>query len=200
MKLRLRKAACLLLGVLLLTLVGALPTAAAEENEIEIPVEILTEGAVPAIKEVYVLRLTADEETFPMPNGQVGGYFDLPVTGAAKGLFPLISYSRVGIYTYKLEQIPGAHPDCAYDTRVYTVNVMVANKEGGGFETYLALHEEAETTKPDAAYFKNFYPWPPDQPGTGDHSDTVMWACFLGISLIGIVVVIILATKHKKKK
>lgn len=159
----------MLLGLLLSFLVF-LPTAlAANIPSIQLPVKITAEGALPRPAEEYVVRLKADDKSYPMPNGQVGGWYDLRVDGPGDAVFPPIKFeSVVGVYTYTIEQLPGSNPHCRYDTRSYTVRISVTNAASGEFDISVTLQEDGMSAKPAEVEFHNVYKKdgnPPSSPG-----------------------------------
>lgn len=143
---------------LILCLAAITPAAlAAEPLSMSLPVRITLEGTLPDEAETFVIRMTADDASYPMPGGQTGGSVDMQIKGAKNGTFPAITYDRLGIYTYTIHQIPGSNADCTYDGRVYRLRVSVTNAEGGGHAIIIALHESGKAEKPDIVHFHNVY-------------------------------------------
>lgn len=157
MNARLRKLFTVLAGFVLCLVLFAPSSLAAEDPSVQLPVIITAEGTLPSAPENYVVRLTAENSAYPMPNGQVGGSFDLTIQGVTAGVIPPITYRGVGVYTYTIRQIPGAYPDCKYDTAVYTMRVTVTNAAGGGYDVTVGIHRDQLETKPDNVTFHNVY-------------------------------------------
>lgn len=158
MKLNIIRKTAVLLTVMLLCLTMSLFTASATQNkEISIPVKVITNGKLPETAETYTIRLSANNSTSPMPNGKLGGSFDLKIEGSGEATFSSISYSTVGEYNYKIEQIAGANPNCIYDSRKYLVKVTISNNENGGYDATIVLREDGKDAKPDSAEFINKY-------------------------------------------
>lgn len=133
---------------------------------VQISAEITATGTMPAEPETYIICMTANEDDNPMPNGQIGGSYELSVKGTGKVTFPEMTYGRVGIYTYTISQIAGENSDCKYDARTYTVTVSVINAETGGHEIIVAMREDGKTDKIGTATFHNIYKTIVTPPGT----------------------------------
>ncbi len=165
MKFNLRKTAAMLLAMLCLMA----PALAQSDLSVALNVSVTAEGTLPDPAETYIIRMTADDAAFPMPEGQVGGSYDLAVTGPGDAAFPAIEYDRLGIYSYQIQQVPGDYPDAKYDAAVYTLKVSVINAENGGFAIEVALRQDGQAEKMDAASFHNVYKIiipPTTEPGT----------------------------------
>lgn len=149
-------------------------TAALAEDDltVRLDVQVTQEGTLPDPAEAMTVRMTAGGRKNPMPDGQVGGSFDLTVTGADAVSFPAMAFTRLGVYTYTIEQLPGNDPDCAYDTRVYQLTVSIINaQKGKGLDMEVALREQGKDEKIGAVLFHNVYktidptPAPTKKPG-----------------------------------
>ena len=142
---------------LILVLLLSVCAAAADGVSETLNVSISVKGTPPATSETYTIRLTADGD-FPMPTGAEGRNYDLKVTGAASASFPVISYDRVGIYTYSVTQVPGTQAGVKYDDSVFNVKVQVYNNAAGdGFEIVTAIRKRGNETKTPIT-FVNTYP------------------------------------------
>ena len=150
--------------LLMLMCLAALPLSAfaAGKAVVEIPVSIKLTGELPEEAESFILRLTpADTET-PMPEGFEEDC-DITVEGNAAVTFPAISYTTTGVYSYTVQQIPGANEKCTYDDTVYYVRVSVTNGENGGLEAVTAAHTDAQMeSKKQTMEFVNTYEITPD--------------------------------------
>ncbi|MGN1019704.1 MAG: Spy0128 family protein [Aristaeellaceae bacterium] len=144
---------------------------AADDLSVSLDVQITQEGTLPDPAEIMIVRITAGGSKYPMPDGQVGGTYDLEVAGGSTATFPAMTFTKLGIYTYTIEQLPGSDPDCAYDTRVYQLTVSIINAKGGGFDMEVALREQGKDEKLGAVLFHNVYktivptPAPTKKPG-----------------------------------
>lgn len=197
----------LALMALLLCLATLMPAALAEPLSIQINAQITLEGTQPATAEAYVIRMTADDPSNPMPNGQKGGSYDLIITGAGSAVFPAMTFDSLGIYKYTIAEIPGTNPDCTYDTRTYQLTVSVVNSEKEGFDIEVALRENGKTEKTDAALFHNVYktilptPAPTTPPGkitaTGVND---MWMYYVGGAAVLLVAAAVIVHFLRRKE
>lgn len=145
---------------------------AAETPGISIPVKISLSGTLPSEAESFSVKLLADQESYPMPEGAVNGVYSMIITGGGSRSFPMVFYDRPGIYTYTIFQEPGTNAKCTYDRTIYALTVYVTNAEdGSGLETAAVLHPSSGGDKLAEAVFRNQYeteeaPPPDDNPGT----------------------------------
>lgn len=143
---------------LMLVLLLSVCAAAADGVSETLGVSISVKGTPPETPETYTVRLTAEGD-FPMPEGADGESYDLTVTGAASASFPVISYDRVGIYTYSVRQIPGSTEGVQYDTSVFDVKVQVYNNaDNSGFEIATVIRKRGNVDKTEIITFVNTYP------------------------------------------
>lgn len=172
MKSSLSKCALALMAVIL-CLAAMTPAALAEADDltVQIGAQITLEGTLPDTPEQYQLRMTPAAQTNPMPGGQLGGAYVMTMTGAGSAAFPDMTFDRVGVYTYTIEQLPGSYPDCRYDARSYQLTVSVVNGADGGLDVEVALREDGKPEKTNTALFHNVYktivptPAPTTEPG-----------------------------------
>ena len=180
---------------------------AAENPSVSIPVTL--SGTLPEKAEDFKIKLSADDASYPMPEGSEDGSCTMTITGAATKNLPTITYDRVGVYTYTIAQVAGSNKKCTYDDTVYTLTVYITNAEdGSGLESTAVLYPDSEGDKQPAAAFKNVYetvkptptptPTPkPTAPKTGDESTPVLYAVLIAASLC-VIVVLFLTRKVKK--
>ena len=144
----------ILMGVLLVFGVAAAATATTE-----IGVKISLDGTPPKTPEVYTVRLTAIGDN-PMPAGATGKTYDLKITGDTSAKFPPITFDRVGIYYYSVEQLPGKVKDAKYDRSVYEVKVSVYNTPDGlASATAIRRIGDGTRVKLSQVQFNNVYRW-----------------------------------------
>ena len=182
---------------------------AAENPSVSIPVTVSLSGTLPEKAEDFKIKLSADDASYPMPEGSEDGSCTMTITGAATKNLPTITYDRVGVYTYTIAQVAGSNKKCTYDDTVYTLTVYITNAEdGSGLESTAVLYPDSEGDKQPAAAFKNVYetvkptptptPTPkPTAPKTGDESTPVLYAVLIAASLC-VIVVLFLTRKVKK--
>lgn len=131
---------CALVMIAWLAMLPGLAEEAVTTPDISVSVGIV--GTPPASPEDYVLRLTAQGD-IPMPEGKIGGTYDLTVSGAGSAVFPQISYDNVGVYAYTIAQVPGSSPDALnYDDTEYDLKVTV-HREDGKLVATCALREKS---------------------------------------------------------
>lgn len=201
-----------LLMTVLCTMLTAQTVSAAELPSVTVPVEISLSGTLPSTPEEFVVKLVADDASYPMPEGAKDGVYTMIMTGAGTKNFPAIVYDKLGVYTYKIYQEPGSNEKCTYDTAKYELTVYITNAEdGSGLEATAVLYPETDGDKLPGAEFKNVYetepeptPEPPAPevpqtpnpgPKTGDSAQFLLYLTLAGISAAVLVTMIF----HRKK-
>ena len=186
---------------------------AAEDPGVSIPVTVSLSGTLPKPEEEFVIKLKADNASYPMPEEAAGGIYTMTITGADTKKLPTISYNRVGVYTYTIYQVAGTNKKCTYDDIVYALKVYISNAEdGSGLEATAVLYPDSESNKLSGAEFKNVYetvkpaPKKPAStstttttPKTGDESNPILYAVLVAVSF-GIIVLLFLTRKNRKKE
>lgn len=131
---------------------------AAENPSVSIPVSVSLSGTQPEKAEDFTIKLSADDASYPMPEGAEDGSYTMTITGAQTKNLPAISFDRVGVYTYTIAQVAGSSEKCTYDKTVYTLNVYITNAEDeSGLEATAVLYPGDEGEKQTAAAFENVY-------------------------------------------
>ena len=178
----------------------ALPAYAAELPGVSVPVTISLSGTLPYPPEDYTVVLKAEDAAYPMPSGTISGAYTMTITGKGTKNFPVISYDRVGIYTYTIYQVAGTNKKCTYDETVYTLLVQITNKEDySGLEATAVLYPDSDGEKVPVAEFLNKYKveLPSDSPQTGDESSPLLYAVLLIVSMA--VIVTLFLTRRRKQ-
>lgn len=197
----------LVLAALLLCLSMLSTAALAEEAPtVQINAQVTLEGTLPSTPESYILRMSADNASNPMPDGQTGGRYDLTITGAGTADFPAMTFEKVGIYTYSISQLAGENEHCTYDERSYKLTVSVVNAENGGLAAVVAMYQaDVAEKKESTALFHNVYETivkPTTPPGTITETGVRdMWMYYAGGSvllLIGAAVIVYLLRKPEE--
>lgn len=186
----LRRSTALLIGLSLIYTMTILTFAIKRDAVISIPVKVSAVGTLPESSETYTVRITAGDSNTPMPNDQVGGSFVLELNDAQEAVILTIKFSSVGEYNYKIEQIAGANSKCKYDTRKYSMNVIVSNSKDGEYDAAVIIHEEGKEAKPVNIEFTNEYKSSGSNitpPKTGDDSRIFMWCVLLVTSGFGMI-------------
>ena len=146
----------------------AVPVQAADNTPtVEIPVAVELSGTEPRVPEIFQIQLTAGDAAYSMPTGSSGGTYTLPISGDGSGKFS-ITFNRVGVYTYRIQQKAGTNPDCYQDQSSYDVTISITNAEDGGLTASVAiyLHGSETATKQYSVVFKNRYANPVTVPLT----------------------------------
>lgn len=147
---------------LMVMLVGAMTFSpvifAANELHVEIPVTVSLSGTLPDTAGQFIVKLSASNESIPMPEGSSNGVYTMVISGADTVSFPVISFSKVGVYEYTIAQETGTDSICTYDASVYHLSVYVTNADDGGLESTTVLYKDTENDKLDQAQFSNKYP------------------------------------------
>ena len=177
----------------------ALPAWAAELPGVSIPVTISLTGNQPYPAENYTIVLAADNQAYPMPAGSHQGAYTLGITGKGTANLPVITFDRVGVYTYKIYQVAGTNKNCTYDATVYGLEITVTNKpDYSGLEYTVILSASSQDAKLDGVAFVNRYPEPVSEtPRTGDDSNPML---YVGLVAVGMVLVLGLLMTRKKKE
>ena len=177
-----------------------LPAYAAEEGpKVSVPVKSSLKGTLPKPSESYTVVPKADNAAYPMPAGSENGSCSMTITGAGTKNFPEITYSRVGVYTYKLSQTAGTNKKCTYDKTEYLLKVTITNKSDySGLEATVVLRPSADADKVDQAEFTNKYKVESSNTvKTGDESTPALYAALVVISMA--VIVALFLTRNRKK-
>lgn len=117
--------------------------------------------------------------------------------------FEKIIYDKAGMYQYTLEEVNDGIEGIEYDTKSYTITIMVTDDEQG--------HLVAERTPEESAYvFCNTYtstekmdqlkpnkPTKPNTPSTGDNWNSGLWLVLLVISIGGVIGIVLYKIKRK---
>ena len=123
-----------------------------------LPVRVKLNGTPPTDQEDYNIIFRADNKHYPMPQGSVDGSYNMTIKGEATKNLPRIEFSSLGVYTYKIHQIPGKNKLATYDDSVYNLVVFVTNSEdGSGLEITVNLYLLGEKEKYGEVVFENEY-------------------------------------------
>ena len=150
----------LLIAVWVLGLAGAAAAGSADMGGI--PVTVAIGGVTPGAAESYIISMTPDVASNPMPEGTADGVFTLAIDGPGSGAIPGMTFTRMGHYTYTIRQIPVRDGRAyVYDDTEYKLNVWVTrNTTTNAYEANYWLDGADEASKPDACAFLNLYPTP----------------------------------------
>ena len=115
----------------------------------------------------FTFRMTADDPSYPMPEGSTNGVKTVTVTGPGSYEFGWMYFDHAGTYTYTVQEIAGDNTNYTYDTAPYKKTTVVEEKDG-----HLVIVKSAYTrdgADSDVAVFTNVYnsTTPPGGGGNG---------------------------------
>lgn len=147
-----KRMACLILLLAVLIVPGK--ASAAELGDVLIPVTVAAEGA--AREETYTVELEALTPGCPMPAGSIGNRYrmELRKTGTIR-----IPFEDLGVYDYRIRQIPGNSEGCTYDNREYRLRLFVTAAEDGTVVATALIFGQEGTKEPEAL-FRNYWAEP----------------------------------------
>lgn len=131
--------------ILLVLFAAAVPghAFAAEREQISIPVRVLTEGSEPDRNGVYTVELLAQTPGSPMPEGSTAGVYRLSLKGGSTGHI-VIPCDVLGVFDYRIRQVPGTDSDCIYDEQTYRLRLYVTEREDGSLSASAMLYDREE--------------------------------------------------------
>jgi len=140
---------CILLVLFAATVPGN--ALAAEREQISIPVRVLTEGSEPDRNGEYTVELLAQTPGCPMPEGSSAGVYRLTLKGGSTGHI-VISCDTLGVYDYRIRQVPGTEADCTYDEGVYRLRLYVTEREDGKVSASAMLYDREEEKQTEVLF------------------------------------------------
>ena len=193
---RLYRITALALVMLICLSVSAVSTFAAEPQSTVLSARVMVLGYKPTTAEKYTVVLEPLDSGNPMPAGSKDGKYNLTITGAGKEDFPAIEFTTVGIYQYKIYQIPGKAPNASYDHTVYTATVYVLNseKDDDSMTITVVLNDDKSKDKSDEVVFVNKYTY---NPQTGDSNNVAPYILLCGLSAVTMGAALVLLNKKK---
>lgn len=197
-------------------------TVFAEETP-SIPVEVTLEGTLSDPAEDFVVKMEAEDASYPMPEGTEDGVYTLTINGAGKASIPSITFDKVGIYTYKVYQEKTDKQTVKkLDDTVYTITIYVTNPEEGQEGLQITVNKETNDKKQEIV-FNNEYetvtpsPKPSSKPGspatptptstpisrkglvdTGDTSSMWLFAAVSGVAVVGLGILFFVRKKYSE--
>lgn len=155
---------------------------AAEPVNVEVPVKITLNGTLPEKAEDFIIKLEADDEAFPMPEGTIKNIYSMTINGAGSKNLPALTFDNVGIYSYRVWQEAGTNTKCTYDNAIYTLTVYVENTDDyAGLQATVTLYKDSEDEKQTEIEFHNIYET--EVPKTGDTANTQIWIILAALSI-----------------
>lgn len=136
---------------------GVAAYAAYEPVTATIPVEITLSGTLPEVPDTFKVELTADDPSYPMPEGAVDGVYTLDMVGASTAEIQ-IEFAQRGVYEYTVKQLDIGNEDCYQDQHTYRVKAQVINNaDFTGYDLIVVIYRDDETEKRDDIVFENRY-------------------------------------------
>lgn len=123
---------------------------------LKLPVTVELEREL-SYKNDHQITIEALDDNCPMPDGSADGKYTMTITGADTKEFPDITFTRVGIFNYKVTQKDLQKEGWTFDDSVYTVVVTVTTDGQGNKTMTVALHKEGVDEKPEKVLFTNKY-------------------------------------------
>lgn len=111
----------------------------------------------PTTPGTFYFEMKADNATYPMPDNMIGG---VKIISSQAGFveFGWITYTKAGIYTYTMREIPESGTGYTYDENKYQKKVVVTEDGDGGFNVTQQLTKVGgDGTLLSAATFINTY-------------------------------------------
>lgn len=185
----------ILLSIMLCLFFNTAKIYASESSvSLEIPVSVTLKGNIPANSDEFQFVLVPANDQMPMPENDL-----MKIQGENKVSFDGILFTKPGIYTYTIRQIPGKS-DCVYDDSEYHIKVYVTNNDNQLALTTI-IYKENENDKIIDANFVNEYPVKEtnglNNVSTGDSTNLRMNYMILILSL-GIMIYIVWINRKKE--
>lgn len=184
------------IGIFSLCLGLFTPVVKAEETPgVSLPVTVLLDGTLPEKEEDFVIKLKAENEANPMPEGSKENPYSMVITGEKTQSFPEITFQEVGVYEYTVWQDKGDNEKCTYDGSIFYVTIYVTNEENGdGLETTVAVYKDGNKDKKVEIEFENIYETEPEKPDetikTGDVNNAQYYSVLCLVSMLLIMMLI----------
>jgi len=166
------------------------------------PLQKVVRGNPPA-DSVFIFLLTAEKQSYPMPEGSKNGVKTLQIIGAGQGSFGTWSYTQEGVYRYTVSEVDTGVEGYIYDSMVYTITDTVT--VAGGQLTVNRIIMDARGVEVTVLLFTNTYQ-PPSKPGkpggnpgTGDGSRLTLWLVWLTVSAATLLALMVWASGETKK-
>lgn len=133
--------------------------AAEAQTEVTLPVQQVFEIENTSTQSVDLsgsYRLSTTQAQAPMPQGASDKVYDFSITGKTKTYELLFTYTKAGVYSYRLQQLSTDKEGYTYDRNVYDITVYVKNGDNGDLISEIIV-ENADKEKCESLLFKNTY-------------------------------------------
>lgn len=101
----------------------------------------------------HTFVLTADDKSYPMPEGSSGGVKEVTISSNEDFSFGHIYFSKPGIYSYTISRTTNESKDLKEDNSVYHVKIAAFN-DG---TTVIVMQKDGMKEKPDKIVYKDTY-------------------------------------------
>lgn len=163
-----------------------------------IPVKKTSTGDALPNGETFTFKIEAMTQGAPMPLNNLA-----VLSGVGTVSFGEITYTKAGVYQYRVTEVQGTTAGMVYDNRAYTVTVTVTEKgEEANKRLTVEMSCAVGNTPSDVIHFNNSYTKPVYiDPKTGDTMNSETWMyCGIGLGVIAVVGGLLLVFNNKKKK
>ena len=182
-------------------------SANAETITVDVPTVVMSAPAG-STDNFYVTLQKADDNA-PMPGSD--SKMTLTIVGSKEGKFGGITYSKEGLYKYRIYQENMTLKNIKYDTTVYDYLVQITIQDGVSFKASTALKKVGTDEKSTVALFSNLArssddgkkettpsdkPVNPVNPFTGDK--IIKYFIIAVVSILVILIIIIYVKRSKE--
>lgn len=150
----------------------------------------------------FTFTLTAEDPSYPMPEGGVKGVKKITRTGAGEVDFGKLTFTDTGTYVYSVTEMNTGLKNYTYDTTNYTLTYVVKDNNGT-LEVVRTITAKDKTF--DTATFTNTYkvettPADPIAPLTGDNSNIPLGCTAMILSSLVLCICFIIRKKKEKSE
>ena len=148
----------LLILIICTALITPLAQASGDINVFLPAVSVTLTGEKQEVPEAFEIILKAEDPSYPMPEGSVGGVYKATVTGGDMLNLPDILFTSPGTYRYTITQTPGTNELGNYDDSVFHITINIFTLEdGSGLESRMTIRKNEELEELDYIDFVNDY-------------------------------------------
>ena len=166
--------AAIIVMLLIAAMLAPMTVNAANNNPLTISIKQFFSTSSNSVSKTFTYRLEPLDSGNPMPSGYGAGGYSFTIAGTAAESIGPISFSREGVYRYKLYQVIETQQSYyTYDRRVYTINVHV----GTALDVNVVVYYENGDKAPEITFENSYYysgggvnppPTPPTRPSDPD--------------------------------
>lgn len=120
-------------------------------------------------------RLSTTQAQAPMPQQAKTKTYDFSITGKEEVYELFLTYTKAGIYTYRLEQLSKDKDGYTYDRSVYDITVYIKNGPDGSLLSEIVV-QNSDKEKCEGLVYRNKYKGKNQTDvETGDESSLLLW-------------------------